>query len=375
MDGNLKKKSKNLYGVCICIIVLMVICYFGVSNSKGTYSATPTCDNGTTPKKISGKYYCCASGYNAISTSSGVKCIVNGYTASDLNTSNNTCTKSATGSTTKISSKSSSGAAVTTTYTCTADGKAEVAKKLGYNSDECSCTSVTVGLNGTAPTSISVTCKKTQSICTIGVRQTLDGDSPSSSSSSSSSKSSSSSSSKSSSSSSSTLPRCTSISKNCGDDTIYRNTSDATYSCTDAYTNSDTYNQKFCYVTTGSTQKCLVSTSSPDEESMEERVYFKFIKTTCSSGGSSSSSSSSPIVTPSGGGGGSITTPSSSSSSIVKPSSSSSSIVKPSSVSSSTNNNVDDNPKTGSVAIFMVWIIALGTLVYSFMYFKQSKFE
>ena len=41
----------------------------------------------------------------------------------------------------------------------------------------------------------------------------------------------------------------------------------------------------------------------------------------------------------------------------------------------SSNNNVESNPKTGSVAIFMVWIIALGTLVYSFVYFKQSKFE
>ena len=36
---------------------------------------------------------------------------------------------------------------------------------------------------------------------------------------------------------------------------------------------------------------------------------------------------------------------------------------------------VTENPKTGSVAIFMVWVIAIGTLIYSIAYFKQSKFE
>ena len=58
------------------------------------------------------------------------------------------------------------------------------------------------------------------------------------------------------------------------------------------------------------------------------------------------------------------------------PSSSSSSKSSSSStVLTSSSSNVDDNPKTGSVAIFMVWVIALGTLIYSFVYFKQSKFE
>lgn len=36
---------------------------------------------------------------------------------------------------------------------------------------------------------------------------------------------------------------------------------------------------------------------------------------------------------------------------------------------------VTENPKTGSIAIFMVWVIAIGTLIYSIAYFKQSKFE
>ena len=76
----------------------------------------------------------------------------------------------------------------------------------------------------------------------------------------------------------------------------------------------------------------------------------------------------------------------SSSSSSSKPSSSSSSSSPsnpsspsiPSSTPSSTpssSSGIDENPQTGSIAIFMVWVIALGALVYSFFYFKQSRFE
>ena len=43
--------------------------------------------------------------------------------------------------------------------------------------------------------------------------------------------------------------------------------------------------------------------------------------------------------------------------------------------SNPSSSNVDKNPQTGSVAIFIVWVIALGMLVYSIVYFKQSKFE
>lgn len=51
----------------------------------------------------------------------------------------------------------------------------------------------------------------------------------------------------------------------------------------------------------------------------------------------------------------------------------------PTSTSTSSNppssSTVTENPKTGSIAIFMVWVIAIGTLIYSIAYFKQSKFE
>lgn len=76
----------------------------------------------------------------------------------------------------------------------------------------------------------------------------------------------------------------------------------------------------------------------------------------------------------SGGGGGSITpdpTPDPTPTPTSKPSTSTPTNPPTSTPSS----NVDENPKTGSIAIFMVWVIAIGTLIYSIAYFKQSKFE
>ena len=64
----------------------------------------------------------------------------------------------------------------------------------------------------------------------------------------------------------------------------------------------------------------------------------------------------------SGGGGGS-----NSSSSI--PSSSS----VPSSSSSSSKVNVEDNPDTGEITIFIMWVLGLAAIVYSFWYFKKMK--
>ncbi len=71
-----------------------------------------------------------------------------------------------------------------------------------------------------------------------------------------------------------------------------------------------------------------------------------------------------------GGGSSSPSSPSSPS----NPSSPSIPSSTPSSMSSSSS-DIDENPQTGSIAIFMVWVIALGALVYSFFYFKQSRFE
>lgn len=66
---------------------------------------------------------------------------------------------------------------------------------------------------------------------------------------------------------------------------------------------------------------------------------------------------------------------SSSSSSSSSKSSSSSSSSSTVSKKPSSSSNVDKNPPTGSVAIFMVWIISIGVIIYAFFYFKQSRFE
>lgn len=67
---------------------------------------------------------------------------------------------------------------------------------------------------------------------------------------------------------------------------------------------------------------------------------------------------------------------SSSSSSSNKPSSSSSSTSmnnSSSSTSSNVNNDVGNNPQTGSIAIFIVWIIGFVSIGYSMWYFKKVK--
>ena len=67
-------------------------------------------------------------------------------------------------------------------------------------------------------------------------------------------------------------------------------------------------------------------------------------------------------------------TPSNPSSSDPTPSNPSSSDSAPSTPSSD-NVNVNENPKTGSIAIFTIWVVALATLGYAFWYFKKVRFE
>lgn len=78
MKEKLKSSSKTLYGVCACIIILMLACYFGNNSIKGTYSSSDvtsvTCD-GTiySSSKLwlsAGNYYCCPSGTSEMTTGS-----------------------------------------------------------------------------------------------------------------------------------------------------------------------------------------------------------------------------------------------------------------------------------------------------------------
>ncbi len=133
----------------------------------------------------------------------------------------------------------------------------------------------------------------------------------------------------------------------CGDRTIDVCTLNATYSCSiggKTYSYTCKHDSGSQTGISGSWSTCTLKQSS-----------------------SSSSSSSSKPSSSSSSSGGSTTNPSNPSSSTPG-----SSTPNPSNPSSS---NVPENPQTGSVAIFIVWVIALGMLVYSFVYFKQSKFE
>lgn len=69
MKESLKSSSKTLYAVCICIVALMVVCYFGTGMTKGTYSASEnlSCESGYKLLTASnGSSYCCPSKYNVV---------------------------------------------------------------------------------------------------------------------------------------------------------------------------------------------------------------------------------------------------------------------------------------------------------------------
>ena len=67
MKEKLKSSSKTLYVVCTCIIVLMVVCYLGNNNVKGTYSADSlTCSSGYKILTSGGKSFCCPNSYSQV---------------------------------------------------------------------------------------------------------------------------------------------------------------------------------------------------------------------------------------------------------------------------------------------------------------------
>ena len=67
MEEKLKSSSKVLYGVCACIIILMLACYFGNNNVKGTYSADSlTCSSGYKILTSGGKSFCCPNSYSQV---------------------------------------------------------------------------------------------------------------------------------------------------------------------------------------------------------------------------------------------------------------------------------------------------------------------
>lgn len=427
MNGSLKKSARTLYGVCTCIIVLMVICYFGVSNTKGTYSADGqvTCDgtiySGTKAWLSGGVYYCCPASTSEMtggmcyyynndcgsktqcddvnptganwSCSTSYESLLTGY--------KRTCSVSAVKAITVSDDSSSSGACYVANHRYVwllTDPNNSSYTKVDKSSAQCSgCESGYVDDN-------EGYCIEDDDITYVTLRF-MNGDNLVKSES------------------------CTfkpSVASRCSNSIIAPGAQTKIGDTTGEYTfngwgeadgcaaGSYTANASFAPAVSKTYYACYKKTSDDDKTSdfdsskctysslytvtRDERyLNCKYtnitynnsamedtsgnIKACCTNKGytwvsenftSSGYGNEYCIVcsSTSGGGGGGTPTPSSSSSS--KPSSSSS-LTGPGSPTPSS--NVDDNPKTGSVAIFMVWVIALGTLIYSFVYFKQSKFE
>lgn len=345
MNGSLKKSVRTLYGVCTCIIVLMVICYFGVSNSKGTYSATSVNNcfanfvgtSGTKTlacidRSTCGNYVVAPSSGGSKNNASflgwysGTDC-TGSFASAGFNLTVNNCY-------TNITS--------VTYYACfKCDDTGEY---VGYN-EECSSDSSGACYiakhkylwapthPGSSYTEVSGISHGDCTGCESGYSENDKGD-------------------------------CVASSDNNREYACYnRNDTDGTRVWTNAPSSTWTKNNitspdscKDCY-------KCIVDEKvSYYMGTISNDNCFFYSHNNCPSSGTPAPTppdSQPPTSKPS-------STPGSFSSS------------KPSSISttlSSSSSNVDDNPKTGSVAIFMVWVIALGTLIYSFVYFKQSKFE
>lgn len=395
MNGSLKKSSRILYGVCSCIIVLMVICYFGVSNTKGTYSAdvqvtcAGTIYSGTKAWHSGGVYYCCpastsemtggrcyyynndcgskaqcddvnptganwscSTSYESVLTGYKRTCSVSAVRAipvSDDSPSSGACyiaahmyqwfTSKPSGSWTKVERSQSNCKGCESGYTLNDD-------------EECVFSSGTVSAagcytaaymyqwfdnkpSGDAWTKVSVT-KENCKGCVPGY--TLNDD----------------------------------------EECVLTSSPSHCYIClgtSGSVSTGGTYKQSTsspgtnCHLTSSTTcsgtpvAKKYECTLTDNSKVCVTAYDSAWASADVGETGTSCKEVTSCSPTPGGGptSGGGTNPPSSSSSSSTTLSSSSS--------------NVDDNPKTGSVAIFIVWVIALGTLIYSFVYFKQSKFE
>lgn len=372
MNGSLKKSARTLYVVCACIIVLMVICYFGVSNSKGTYSAddnyTYSCGSGWTLSSDKQKCcfgvwaaegICCASGYpyyvngkcntKSDGTGSSIGRATIAASTKTLVSTSGACytaahmyqwfTSKPSGSWTKVERSQSSCKGCESGYTLNDDG-------------ECVLSSGTVSAagcytaaymyqwfdnkpSGDAWTKVSVT-KENCKGCVPGY--TLNDD----------------------------------------EECVLTSSPSHCYIClgtSGSVSTGGTYKQSTsspgtnCHLTSSTTcsgtpvAKKYECTLTDNSKVCVTAYDSAWASADVGETGTSCKEVTSCSPTPGGGptSGGGTNPPSSSSSSSTTLSSSSS--------------NVDDNPKTGSVAIFIVWVIALGTLIYSFVYFKQSKFE
>lgn len=155
---------------------------------------------------------------------------------------------------------------------------------------------------------------------------------------------------------SSDLPLCSSISGDCGSESIYRNETASSYDC---QRNGTTY----YYNKTGDNMKCLVVLDE-DDGTTAERTYNKFSISNNDPSGSS-------------GGGGYTPNPGDDDEPTPNPGDDDGTSDTPSDSDTPSNpddgGNVTENPTTGSIMIFIVWVITLSVVIYGCWYIKRLR--
>ena len=391
MKENVKNTTKALYTMCICLIVVMGVLFLGNSLTKGTYSAGTVLTKNTKYCSKSGYVLngnkCCPSGYGLYN--GGVSCCPSGYSWSSgdsicVNSSGkqisptaavaastckagnilngNTCTANSSSSSSSSSSSCPPGqyyfdqssqplkceTCIPGTY-CPGGTEAAVACEPGYYCPE-SGLSAQVKCPPDKPNSKGYSksindCYASSTSCENTSQGECAGKYGAS--------------------------NCVMDSNGCWVKKSTTDTSGKTYAC---YTRNDTNGTRVWTNNPSSTwtKNNITSANSCKDcykciKNGEVSYYLGTISNdNCFFYSHSNTNSSCPGGS-TGDGDGDIPVP--------PPSTSSSPSTSSNPPTSTPSSNVDENPKTGSIAIFMVWVIAIGTLIYSIAYFKQSKFE
>lgn len=338
MDKNingLKDSSKKLIFSMSFLVLLITVCYLGSSNTQVTYSAT-TCEVTYSSCSPSAKNSKCSS---LGGTLNGSTCTYS-LTSGSCGASTATCTaanekcyssqaqcQSATGyecsqfysgcGYVQSGNKLGTGVSCVTGNTSGTCGSRTVTVCGIYSSWSCNNGNVTYSYTCTHDSGSQTGADGSYSTCTLEGSTTNN-------------------------------KACSAvISGKCGDATFV-STSASYTSCKASDGNTYTY-----------TRSMVGKCDETEDGVKNEYSYYKYTKVVSSSSSSPSSSSSKPSSP-------------ASPSDTVRPSSALPSSNVPSSVSSSSNQTIT-NPQTGSIAIFMAWVVALVAIGYSFYYYKVSS--
>lgn len=389
MKENVKNTTKALYTMCICLIVVMGVLFLGNSLTKGTYSAGTVLTKDTKYCKKSGDIVsgskCCPSGY--VVATGGALCCPSGYKLDSVNLLCSNSKGNTRNAEQAYNAKTCKAGNILNGNTCTINSASTSCPPGQYYFDQSSqplkCETCRPGTYCPGGTEAAVACEPgyycpesglsaqvkcppdkpnskgysksindcyaSSTSCEIQSKAECDGKYGAS--------------------------NCVMDSNGCWVKKSTTDTSGKTYAC---YTRNDTNGTRVWTNNPSSTwtKNNITSANSCKDcykciKNGEVSYYLGTISNdNCFFYSHSNTNSSCPGGS-TGDGDGDIPVPPPSTSS--SPSTSSN---PPTSTPTSTpSSNVDENPKTGSIAIFMVWVIAIGTLIYSIAYFKQSKFE